>query len=185
MPTRPFALLAALAAVTSGCTPECGRFTFTLPETTAFYTSIGEPDLIHPSQAAELCGTDLGSQGNWNVKPDETLISFEPSAARAGTFSDLLLTVAFRTSAATEGATLTGTDLGGQGLTGLSLQWRDVAPLVPTSTLTFHRIGAELEEEVFNRRVVELSWDLTWENGAGSRYTAKGRDSLDLYVDKR
>lgn len=185
MLTRLVPLLAAIATATSGCTPECGRFTFVLPETTAFYTSVGAPELIHPSQAAELCGTDFGSQGNWDIKPDESLISFEPSADEVGTFSDMLLTVVFRTSAARDGATLTGSDLGGQGLTGLSLQWRDVASLVPSSTLTFHRIGEELEEAVFNRRVVELSWDLTWENGQGSRYTAKGRDSLDLYVDQR
>lgn len=183
MPLRStLVLLAALTA--TACTPECGRFTFTLPETTAFYTAVGEPDLIHPPQAIEVCGNDFGSQGNWDVKPDQSLISFEPDDGEVATFSDMLLTVVFRTSAAAEGATLTGTDLGGQGFTGLSTQWRDVANLVPSSTLTFHRIGAEREESVFNERLVELSWDLTWENGTGSRYTAKGRDVLDLYVSK-
>lgn len=179
-----FALLPCVVAVLAGCAP-CGTYEFTTPATTAFYQAAGSPELATPSSAYEACGSDFGTQGTWNLLPGQSAIAFAPSGGRtAATFGDLFLQVVFPTSAIVEGATLGDGQLAGLAFTGLGSTRRDEASLKPGGTVTFVKVGEELVEDVFNRRVLEVAWDLTWEAGP-ARYVAKGRDVMDLYVDQR
>jgi hypothetical protein len=176
------ACLVATALWASACSP-CGTFDFTTPATTAFYEAAGTPELALPSSASEACGPDFGSQGSWDLTAGKSAISFAPEGGRsAATFGDLFLQVAFRTDAIVEGATLSFEQLGGLAFTGLGTTHRDEVTL-SAGTLTFHRVGELLQEDVFNRRQLEVSWDLTWGTGP-ARYAAKGRDVLDFYVGR-
>lgn len=175
-------LFLAVATVLAGCAP-CGTFDFVTPATTAFYEAAGQPELATPSSGTEACGADFGSQGSWDLTPGTSAILFAPEGGRsAASFGDLFLQVVFPTSAIVEGATLPQGQLGGLAFTGLGTTRRDEAGLTG-GTVTFHRVGALLTEDVFNRRQLEVSWDLEWGAGA-ARYTAKGRDVLDFYVGK-
>jgi hypothetical protein len=181
---RAVAFLASLISVigTSGCGPgRCAEYRFTLPATNAFYDASGEPGLKHPPTAYEECG-DFGTQGNWSLG----LISFEPAGGRsAATFADMLLSVTFDPTRVTSGTTLENRPaVVGRAFTGLGLTTRDEAFIVDPSSLTFHSVGEVLVEDVFDRRVIDVSFDLTWEGANGARYEAKGRDVMDMYVDK-
>ncbi|MBL8911184.1 MAG: hypothetical protein JNM17_10865 [Archangium sp.] len=175
------AVIALVALLVEGCTSRCGDYRFTLPATDAFYDGEGQSELKHPKTAFEECG-DYGTQGNWTLG----VISFEPAGGRSSaTFADMLLSVTFSTSEATRGATLTGRErLTGRAFTGLGLTTRDDASLLESSTLSFHEVGEVMVEEVFDRRVIDVSWDLVWEGSTGARYEAKGRDRMDMYLDK-
>lgn len=179
---RTTVLVLLLGLLTASCgSGRCGDYTFSLPATDAFYDGEGKPELKHPKSAYEECG-DFGSQGNWTVG----VISFEPAGGRSSaTFADMLLSVTFSTPDATPGATLSGSGkLTGRAFTGLGLTIRDDSVLLSSSTLTFHKVGEVLVEDVFDRRVVEVEWDLVWEGSTNVRYTAKGRDVMDMYLDK-
>ena len=176
------AVLAVSALWLAACAP-CGTFDFTTPVTTAFYEAAGQPELATPSSGTEACGADFGSQGSWDLTPGTSAILFAPEGGRsAASFGDLFLQVVFPTAAIVEGATLPKEQLGGLAFTGLGGTHRDEAGLT-AGTVTFHRVGELLTEDVFNRRQLEVSWELTWEQGA-ARYVAKGRDVLDFSVGK-
>lgn len=166
--------------IASGCGPgECGDYTILTPENDAYYAEA--PSLRYPREATEDCGADYGSQGNWY--PTLATIGFAQAGGRtAATFGDLYMDVSFRTAGAAPGVTLATPMLTGQAFAGLgsSTGHRDVAVLV-AGTLTIHAMRDE-PDTVFDRKVLELEWDLTWDNGRGASYTATGRDELDFYV---
>jgi hypothetical protein len=178
-------IFASLVGSTAGCAQKCGDFTFRLPATKAFYEAAGSPELAPPEAAYEECGSDFGTQGYWDVLPGESQIMFEPSGGRsAATFGDMVLTVSFASAAAKDGVTLTGKQIAGGAFTGLGTTRRDVATLTPSSTITLHSVGPATSGAVFDRRLLDVSWDLVWENAQGARYAAKGRDLLDMAVTK-
>ncbi|MEW6431203.1 MAG: hypothetical protein AB1730_06805 [Myxococcota bacterium] len=173
---------AVLALWLAACAP-CGTFDFATPATTAFYEAVGQPELALPSGGTEACGADFGSQGSWDLTPGRSAILFAPEGGRtAASFGDLFLQVVFPTSAIVEGATLDRAQLGGLAFTGLGTTNRDVA-LLSAGTVTFHRVGPLLTEDVLNRRQLEVSWELEW-SAPPARYAAKGRDVVDFYVEK-
>ena len=163
-----------------GCTPECGRYTLSTPATDAFYDSVGSPELKLEPTAIEACGSE-GTQGRW--APGQGQILFEPTNGKVAAYADLFLQLTFNSDEAAEGATLRGTSLAGRAFTGLGTTHRDEVSLTE-GTLTFHKVGPLLVEDVFDRREVEVSWQLTWGGDPGARYVATGRDVMDLYVDK-
>lgn len=169
---------AVFALWLAACAP-CGTFDFTTPATTAFYG----PELATPSSGTEACGADFGSQGSWDLTPGTSAILFAPEGGRsAASFGDLFLQVVFPTAAIVEGATLQKDQLGGLAFTGLGGTHRDEAGLT-AGAVTFHRVGELLTEDVFNRRQLEVSWELEWSAGP-AKYVAKGRDVFDFSVGK-
>lgn len=166
----------------AACAP-CGSFDFATPATTAFYEAAGQPELATPSSATEACGADFGSQGSWDLTPGTSAILFAPEGGRsAASFGDLFLQVVFPTAAIVEGATLQTAQLGGLAFTGLGGTHRDEAGLT-AGTVTFHRVGALLTEDVFDRRQLEVSWELEW-SAPPAKYASKGRDVFDFSVGK-
>lgn len=176
---RWFALL-VLLLVAAGCKPDCGTYRFNLPATKVKYAA--DPKLIPSANAIEECG-DFGSQGSWDAVPGTTVISFEPTTGKVAEYASMLLSVSIPTARIADGVTLQKNELTGVAFEGLGLTHTDEAVLTAGS-VTFHRVGELLIEDVFNRRVVELSWSLTWEGGSAARYEATGRDVMDFYVDK-
>ncbi len=61
----------------------------------------------------------------------------------------------------------------GRALTGLGLTTRDEAFIVDPGLLVFHSVGEVLVEDVFDRRVIDVSFDLTWEGANGGRSGVK------------
>jgi hypothetical protein len=176
---RWFVLL-VLLVVAAGCKPDCGTYRFNLPATKVKYAA--DPKLIPSANAIEECG-DFGSQGSWDAVPGTTVISFEPTTGKVAEYASMLLSVSIPTARIADGVTLQKNELTGVAFEGLGLQHTDEATLTAGS-VTFHRVGELMIEDVFNRRVVELSWNLTWEGGTAVRYEATGRDVMDFYVDK-
>ncbi|MBL8941440.1 MAG: hypothetical protein JNM69_43240 [Archangium sp.] len=164
----------------AGCKPDCGTYRFNLPATKAKYAS--DPKLIPSATAIEECG-DFGSQATWDAVPGTTVISFEPTTGKVAEYASMLLSVSVPTARIADGVTLQKSELSGVAFEGLGLMHTDEAVLTAGS-ITFHRVGELMVEEIFNRRVIELSWNLTWEGDQGVRYEAIGRDVMDFGVDK-
>ena len=176
---RWLVLLVVLVTL-AGCKPDCGTYRFSLPQTKAKYAS--DPKLIPSASAIEECG-DFGSQATWDAVPSTTVISFEPTTDKVAEYSSMLLTVSVPTARIADGVTLQKAELAGVAFEGLGLMHTDEAVLTAGS-VTFHKVGELMVEEIFNRRVIELSWNLTWEGDEGVRYEATGRDVMDFGVDK-
>lgn len=178
----PLAAVTSLAALLgASCTPVCGTFDFELPETRL------RDDRV-PPRAYELCGDDTGTQGNWEEGPEGSIIAFQPSDPGLDAnfvYTNMLISLVFRTSKAVAGATLTGGDLGGNAFFGLGVEHTDESPLLrEESSLTIHSVGEETGEGLFRRRIVDLSWDLVWSNGK-ARWAAKGRDAVPMLRSTR
>lgn len=175
------AVTLAAALLGSGCQPVCGTFDFDLPETRL------RDDRV-PPRAFELCGADNGTQGNWDEGPMGSLVAFQPDDPGLDAnfvYTNMLISLAFRTSKAVAGATLTGGDLGGNAFFGLGVAHSDESPLLrEESTLTIHAVGEETGEGLYRRRIVDMSWDLVWSNGT-ARWAAKGRDEVPMLRSTR
>lgn len=177
---RALALVLGTLALGTACTPECGTYRFNLPGTKAKYAD--DPSLVPSPTAIEECG-DLGSQASWDAVPGTTVISFEPTTGEVGEYASMLLSVSVPTARIAAGVTLEKAELAGVAFEGLSLTHTDEAALTAGS-VTFHRVGELQVEDVVDRRVVELSWNLTWEGHDDARYEATGRDTMDFFVSK-
>lgn len=177
---RGLALGCAAVLLASGCRPECGTYRFNLPGAKQKYAA--EPSLVPSATAFEECG-DFGSQASWDAVPGTTVISFEPTTGKVAEYAAMLLSVSVPTARIADGVTVEKAELAGVAFEGLGMEHVDEATLTAGS-ITFHRVGELLVEEVFDRRVIELSWDLTWEGHDGARYEATGRDTMDFYVSK-
>jgi hypothetical protein len=178
---KTLAVTLATALLGSACQPLCGTFDFDLPETR-------QRDDRVAARAYELCGADVGTQGNWDEGPMGSVLAFQPDDPGLDAnfaYTNMLITLAFRTSKAVAGATLTGADLGGVAFYGLGSRHSDESALrSDESTLTIHRVDEETGEGLFRRRVIDVSWDLVWSNGT-ARWAAKGRDEVPLLRSTR
>jgi hypothetical protein len=176
-------LVAVLALLGASCQPVCGQFGFSLVETPEVDERVG-------TRAVEVCGDDVGTQGNW-VPGGESFIAFQPDTGTLDAnfaFTNMFITVVFRTADVVAGATVPGRQLGGVAFYGLGRPRRlDESSLVrESSRLVFHAVGDEdpADTSLFRRRVIDLEWDLVWAN-SDARWTASGRDRVPMLREAR